>query len=129
MRYALRDCADMEDFDGHCQMILRANSAWNYEDFAQMLIMACQRFLARSTNNNTNNNNVGIWDDQMNWRPSGQLCQAEIYIQKFTIIEINKIINDIIRQQQQQQPASFITNETTLNELIRLQTILNNTVA
>ncbi|KAI8058144.1 hypothetical protein BDF22DRAFT_602600, partial [Syncephalis plumigaleata] len=37
VRYALRDCVDMDDFDNHCQVILRANSAWHYEDFAQML--------------------------------------------------------------------------------------------
>ncbi|RKP25161.1 hypothetical protein SYNPS1DRAFT_8034, partial [Syncephalis pseudoplumigaleata] len=37
VRHALRDCTDMDDFEGHCQVILRASSAWNYEDFAQML--------------------------------------------------------------------------------------------
>jgi hypothetical protein len=40
----------MENFEEHCQMILRLHSGWNLNDFADMLCIMSQHFLNDTLN-------------------------------------------------------------------------------
>ncbi|KAI9599447.1 hypothetical protein BDF19DRAFT_419007 [Syncephalis fuscata] len=60
--------------------------------FAQMLIMATNRFLGKDTMSTHDHH----WDDQVTWRPSIQLCEAELCMRSFTLEQLLRVINELL---------------------------------
>jgi hypothetical protein len=108
VRHALRDCVDMDDFDAHCQIILRANSGWHYGQFTQMMCMAVDRFLSNDNNNNSSGQiKEDRWDDRVTWKPPTRLCEAEVCMQSFTIQQLYKYIGKLLEQENELEAAQI----------------------
>ncbi|XP_078681566.1 2-oxoglutarate and iron-dependent oxygenase JMJD4-like isoform X2 [Branchiostoma floridae x Branchiostoma belcheri] len=45
VQQAISDCTDMEDWHGHCQVMLKASSGINYEEFVDFLVCIAERRL------------------------------------------------------------------------------------